>query len=225
MGSTTAALVALRETLAESEEPILRALRFRIGLPFNGRLYARIPLLGMSRFDVNLYLNELGRALSGSYKHGERPLSTVWLPNTNIPTLDVTRDIREGYVRILQQLCPAGDQPKTYANASRGDLDALWFLSKRIHEAGISVGERKLSDADPETLARYKAEAQQQAVESLIALLKDEEQEGNVIQRIRWKASTIKFDPDIAEKLFRELVFPNTLKLEAQVIISACRPT
>ncbi|MBI5686794.1 MAG: hypothetical protein HZC54_17135 [Verrucomicrobia bacterium] len=224
MGSTTAALVALRETLAESEEPILRALRFRISLPFNGRLYSRIPLLGMSRFDVNLYLNELGRALSGSYKHGERPLSTVWLPNTNIPTLNVTRDIREGYVRILQQLCPAGDEPKTHANACRGDLDALWFLSKRIHEAGISVGERKLSDADPETLVRYKAEARQEAVANLVALLKDEEQEKNVVQRIRWKASAIKLDPAVAEKLFRELVFPNTLKLEAQVIISACKP-
>lgn len=224
MGSTTAALVALRETLAESEEPILRALRFRIGLPFNGRLYAKIPLIGMSRFDVNLYLNELGRAFSGSYKHGERPLSTVWLPNTNIPTPDVTPDIREGYVRVLQELCPAGDEPKTYANARRGDLDALWFLSKRIHEAGISVGERKLSDADPETLARYKAEARQASVGNLITLLKDEEQERNVVQRIRWKASTIKLDPDVAEKLFRELVFPSTLKLEALVIINACTP-
>ena len=224
MGSTTAALIALRETLAESEEPILRALRFRISLPFNGRLYARIPLLGMSRFDVNLYLNELGRAFSGSYKHGERPLSTVWLPNTNIPSLNVTPEIREGYVRLLEQLCAEGEDPKTFANACRGDLDALWFLSKRIHEAGISVGERKLSDADPETLARYKAEARQGAVGNLVALLKDEEQERNVAQRIRWKAAAIKLDPGIAERLFRELVFPNTLKLEALVIISACTP-
>ncbi|MFA6564551.1 MAG: hypothetical protein WCV00_21785 [Verrucomicrobiia bacterium] len=224
MGSTTAALVALRETLAESEEPILRALKFRITLPFNGRLYSRIPLIGMSRFDVSLYLQELNRALSGSYKHGERPLSTVWLPNTNIPSLNVTSDIRQGYVRVLQLLCREGDEPRTYSNACRGDLDALWFLSKRIHEAGISVGERKLSDADQDILARYKAEARQKAVDSLMGLLKDEEQERNVIQRIRLKASAIKLDPDIAERIFRELVFPPTLKLEAQVIISACKP-
>lgn len=223
MGSTTAALVALRETLAESEEPILRALKFRITLPFNGRLYSSLPVIGLSRFDISLYFRELNRALSGSYKHGERPLSTLWLPNTNIPTLDVTGDIRQGYVRVLQLLCPPGDDPKSYANARRGDLDALWFLSKRIHDAGISVGERKLSDADPDILARYKAEAQQGAVDSLMGLLKDEEQERNVILRIRWKAAAVKLDPDIAERLFRELVFPTTLKLEAMVIISACR--
>jgi chorismate mutase len=56
-------------------------------------------------------------------------------------------------------------------------------------------------------------------------LLKDEEQEKAVILRVRWKASAIKLDPDIAERLFRELVFPTTLKLEAMVIISAHRPS
>ncbi|MFA7007113.1 MAG: hypothetical protein WC429_23955, partial [Verrucomicrobiia bacterium] len=80
------------------------------------------------------------------------------------------------------------------------------------------------SDADQDILARYKAEARQKAVDSLMGLLKDEEQERNVIQRIRLKASAIKLDPDIAERIFRELVFPPTLKLEAQVIISACKP-
>jgi chorismate mutase len=225
MGSTTAALIALRESLSESEEPILRALKFRIGLPFNGRMYSNMPLLGLSRFDVRLYLKELGRALSGSYKYGERPLSTLWLPNTNVPMLNVTDDLRRGYVRVLEQLCPPGDDPRTYYNACCGDLDALWFLSKRIHEAGISVGERKLSDADQDTLARYRAEVQTKAVDKLAGLLKDEEQEKAVILRVRWKASAIKLDPDIAERLFRELVFPTTLKLEAMVIISAHRPS
>jgi len=221
MGSTTAALVALREGLAESEEPILRALRFRIQLPFNKGLYSKLPLIGLSRFDVTLYYKELGRAMSGSYKHGERPLSTLWLPNTKLSSLDVTSDIRRGYVQVLQQLCRAEDDPKTYYNACRGDLDALWFLSKRIHEAGISVGERKLSDADEDAMIRYKTEAREKAVDRLAGLLKDEEQEQTVIQRIRWKAAQIKLDPNIAERFFRDLVFPTTLKLEAMVIISA----
>lgn len=225
MGSTTAALIALREGLAESEEPILRALRFRISLPFNGRLYSRIPLIGLSRFDIRLYLKEFNRALSGSYKHGERPLSTLWLPGTNLSALDVTGDLRQGYVRVLQQLCLAGDDPKTYFDACRGDLDALWFLSKRIHEAGISVGERKLSDADQDTRALYKAEVQERAVDRLAGLLKDEEQEKAVIQRVRWKSAAVKLNPDIAELLFRDLVFPTTLKLEAIVIINAHRPS
>ena len=221
MGSTTAALIALREGLAESEEPILRALKFRIALPFNGRLYSRMRWANLSRFDITLYFKELGRALSGCYKHGERPLSTLWLPNTNIPTLDVTGDIRQGYVQVLQQLCPAGDNPKTYYDACRGDLDALWFLSNRIHEAGISVGERKLSDADRDISALYKAEARERAVDRLAGLLKDEEQESAVIQRVRGKAVDVRLNPDIAEKLFRDLVFPATLKLESLVIISA----
>lgn len=223
MGSTTAALVALRETLAESEEPILRALKFRIHLPFNPGLYSKLSLIGLSRFDIMLYYNELGRAMSGSYKHGERPLSAFWLPNTRLPSMDVTPDIRQGYVRVLQQLCSPEDDPKTYGNASRGDLDALWFLSKRIHEAGISVGERKLSDADDETMVRYKNEARGKDVDRLAGLLKDEEQERAVIQRIQWKAGQIQLDPIIAEKLFRDLVFPTTLKLEAMVIINAYR--
>ncbi len=221
MGSTTAALVALRETLAESEEPILRALKFRIHLPFNPGLYSKLPLIGVSRFDLTLYYNELGRALSGSYRHGERPLSAFWLPNTRLPSMDVTRDIREGYVRVLQQLCTPEDDPKSYGNASRGDLDALWFLSKRIHEAGISVGERKLSDADDETMVRYKTVAREKAMDKLTTLLKDDEQERAVIQRIQWKAGQIKLDPEIAERIFRDLVFPTTLKLEAMVIINA----
>lgn len=223
MGSTTAALVALRETLAESEEPILRALKFRIHLPFNPGLYSKLSLIGLSRFDIMLYYNELGRAMSGSYKHGERPLSAFWLPNARLPSMDVTPDIRQGYVRVLQQLCSPEDDPKTYGNASRGDLDALWFLSKRIHEAGISVGERKLSDADDETMVRYKNEARGKDVDRLAGLLKDEEQERAVIQRIQWKAGQIQLDPGIAEKLFRDLVFPTTLKLEAMVIINAYR--
>lgn len=221
MGSTTAALIALRENLAESEEPILKALKFRIRLPFNNRLYSKIRLIGLSRFDVRLYLQEFGRALSGNYKHGERPLSTVWLPNTKIPSLDVTRDIRPGYVEVLRQLCPEGDNPRTYYDACRGDFDALWFLSKRIHEAGISVGERKLSDADQDTLVRYKTEVQGRDVDKLVGLLKDEEQERAVIQRVRGKAAEIRLDSNIAESLFRELVFPTTLKMEALVIINA----
>ncbi len=226
MGSTTAALVALRESLAEAEEPILKALRFRIRLPFNNRLYSKIRLIGLSRFDFRLYIQELARALSGSYKHGERPLSTVWLPNTTkIPTLDVTKDIRRSYVEVLRQLCPSGDNPKTYYDACRGDFDALWFLSQRIHEAGISVGERKLSDADQETLVRYKAEVQGRDVNKLAGLLKDTEQENAVIQRIKGKASEIKLDPGIAEKLFRNLVFPTTLKMEALVIINSYKPS
>ena len=224
MASTTAALIALRENLAEAEEPILRALKFRIKLPVNGRLYSRMPWIGLSRFDVRLYLQEFERAMSGSYRHGERPLSTLWLPKTKPDRLDVTADLRRGYVEVLQQLCPAGDDPRTYDDACRGDFDALWFLSRRIRDAGISVGERKLKDADQETLALYKAEAQGNHRERLIELLKDEEQERAVTERVRGKAEEVRLDPDIAERLFQELVFPTTLKLEALVIINFFPP-
>lgn len=219
MASTTAALMALRENLAEAEEPILRALRFRLKLPFNGRLYSQISWMGLSRFDIRLYFREFGRAMAGSYRHAEKPLSMLWLPKTKRDRLDVTPDLRRGYVEILRQLCPAGDDPKTYDDACRGDLDALWFLSRRIHEAGISVGERKLQDADQDTLALYKSEAQADQQERLIGLLKDEEQEKAVTERVRGKAEEVRLDPDIAECLFRQLVFPITLKLEALVIL------
>ena len=218
MASTTAALIALRGNLAEAEAPILRALRFRLKFPFNGRLYSKIPWMELSRFDVQLYFQELGRALSGSYRHEERPLSTIWLPKTKRDRLDVTADLRRGYVEILRQLCPAGDDRRTYDEACRGDLDALWFLSRRIYEAGISVGERKLQDAAAETLALYEAEARGNHQERLIGLLKDEEQEKTVAERVRGKAEEVRLDPDIAERVFRQLVFPTTLKLEAQVI-------
>jgi chorismate mutase len=225
MGSTTAALIALRENLAEAEEPILRALRFRIKLPFNGRLYSRLPWFGLSRFDIRLYLREFERALAGSYRRNERPLSTLWLPKTRPERLHVTADIRRGYVDVLQQLCPAGDDPKTYDDACRGDLDALWFLSRRIHDAGVSVGERKLKDADQETLALYQAEARENRLERLIGLLKDEGQEKAVTERVRHKAEEVRLDPDIAERVFRELVFPTTLKLEAMVIARFFQPS
>ena len=219
MASTTAALMALSENIAEAEEPILRALRFRLKFPFNGRLYSKISGIGLSRFDIRLYLQEFGRALSGSYRHAEKPLSTVWLPKTKRDRLDVTTDLRLGYVEVLRQLCPAGDDRRTYDDACRADLDALWFLSRRIHEAGISVGERKLQDADQETLALYKTEAHANHFEQLIGLLKDEEQEKTVAERVRSKAEEVRLNPDIAERLFRQLVFPTTLKLEALVIL------
>lgn len=216
----TVPLPALREILANMEDPILRAVSYRIDLPVDDGLYAgKAQLLGLSLFEAKLYGREWQRAAAGDYVRGERPLSRFWLPRVKRSFPNLTSFIRQAYIRILRDICPAGDDPATYAEAFKRDLDALWFLSDRIHEAGTSVGKTKLEAASPERLAEYQAVIQKRDVEGLIALLTDKHQESAVVERVRAKAPDSKLHPDIAEHLFRKLVFPLTLRAEALDLI------
>jgi chorismate mutase len=216
----TVPLPALREILANMEDPILRAVSYRIDLPVNDGLYAgKAPPLGLSLFEIKLYGREWQRAVAGDYARGERPLSRFWLPRVKRSFPNLTALIRLAYVGILCEICPAGDNPGTYAEAFKRDLDALWFLSDRIHEAGTSVGRTKLEAATPERLAEYQTVIQNRDVEGLIRLLTDKHQESAVIERVRAKAPDSKLHPDIAEHLFRKLVFPLTLRAEALDLI------
>ncbi|MCX7824436.1 MAG: hypothetical protein N2689_02645 [Verrucomicrobiae bacterium] len=222
--TATVPLPTLRQQLAGREDPILRAIAHRRRLPFDGGLYAENGLrFGMSRFEFKLYGRELRRALAGDYTRGERPLGKLWLPRVKRSLPNLTQDIRQAYVSFLREICPPGDDPKTYDAAFVRDLDALWFLSERIHEAGTSVGRTKLenADADADTLAAYEDAIGRKDVPGLMALLRDKEQEDAVTVRVRSKAIASKLDPDVAEYLFRTLVFPLTLKAEALDLILA----
>lgn len=221
MASTkTVPLPALREILANMEDPILRAVSYRIDLPVDDGLYAgKAQLLGLSLFEIKLYGREWQRAVAGDYTRGERPLSRFWLPRVKKSFPNLTAVIRREYVRFLSDICPAGDDPRTYAEAFKRDLDALWFLSDRIHEAGTSVGKTKLEAASPTKLAEYQTVIQKGDVEALVCLLTDKNQESAVIERVRAKAPDSKLHPDIAEHLFRKLVFPLTLRAEAMDLI------
>ncbi|MBI5396576.1 MAG: hypothetical protein HZA91_14885 [Verrucomicrobia bacterium] len=223
MASTkTVPLPTLRELLANLEDPILRAVSYRKDLPVDDGLYAgKAHLLGLSTFEVKLYGRELQRALAGDYMRGERPLSRFWVPRVKRSLPDLTQHIRKEYVTFLREICPAGDDPKTYTEAFKRDLDALWFLSDRVHEAGTSVGKTKLQNAGEDMLAKYQAAIDQRDVEGLMALLTDKSQETAVIERVRAKAPDSKLHPDIAERLFLELVFPITLRAEAMDLILA----
>ena len=202
------------------EDPILRAVSYRKDLPVNSRLYSgKRRLFGLSQFEVKLYGREMQRAAAGDYRTGERPLGRFWLPRVKRSFPDLTQHIRTEYVAFLPEICPAGDDPETYTEAFKRDLDALWFLSDRIHEAGISVGKTKLQNAAPEMLAQYQAAINRKDVEGLIVLLTDKSQEAAVIERVRVKAVDSKLQPDIAERLFLKLVFPITLRAEAMDLI------
>lgn len=216
----TVPLPALREILANMEDPILRAVSYRIDLPVDDGLYAGKPrLMGLSLFEARLYGREWQRAVAGDYTRGERPLSRFWLPRVKRSFPNLTPVIRQEYVRCLRDICPAGDNPGTYAEAFKRDLDALWFISDRIHEAGTSVGKTKLESAPPDRLAEYQAAIRSGDVEGLIGLLTDKSQESAVVERVRAKAPDSKLHPDIAEHLFRKLVFPLTLRAEALDLI------
>lgn len=218
--SRTVPLPALRERLASLEDPILRAISYRKDLPVNDRLY-QARLGGLSRFGISLYRRELQRALARNYSNDERPLSKYWLPGVKRPLPDVTQDIRQGYMEFLHEICRAGDDPATYREAIVRDLDALWFLSDRIHHAGTNVGRTKLEDADATTLAMYQAAIRTRDVATLVTLLTDDDQQKAVIARVREKAPQSKLHPDVAEHLFRKLVFPVTLKAEALDLLLA----
>jgi len=214
--TATVPLPTLREQLAGREDPILRAVAHRKKIPVDDGLYAEKPLrFGLSIFEIKLYGRELRRALDGDYAHGERPLGKLWLPKVKRSFPDVTPEIRKGYVQFLREICPAGDNPRTYNAAFVRDLDALWFLSERIHQAGTSVGRTKIENADADTLSKYEAAIAKQDIAGLMVLLRDANQENAVIGRVRAKATASKLDPDVAEYLFRKLVFPLTLRAEA----------
>lgn len=221
MGSRpTVPLPALRQHLAGLEDPILRSISYRKDVPVNAGLYARKSwLLGLSVFDIKLYGRELTRALAGDYANEERPLSRLRLPRVKRHLPDMTQEIRAAYVGFLHEICPAGDDLATYEDAFVRDLDALWFLSDRIHGAGTSVGRTKFENADPDTLLKYETAIANKDVPALIELLTDKNQEAAVVERVREKAPDSKLDPAIAERLFKKLVFPITLKAEALDLI------
>jgi chorismate mutase len=222
--TATVALPALREQLASLEDPILRAVSYRKDLPFNDGLYARrSSMLGLSLFDLKLYWQEMQRAIGGDYATGERPLSRFWLPSVKHSVPDMTQCIRQKYIEFLRDVCPSGDKRNTYSEAYKRDLDALWFLSDRIHEAGGSVGRTKLEHADDATLTKYQAAIRKKDVQGLLALLADKTQEAAVIERVRAKAVQSKLNPDVADLLFQKLVFPITLTAEALDLIGSTR--
>lgn len=219
MASVSRELTKLRESLAEEEIPILNAIKARIKSPVNERLYAEVPFVGVSRFDLQLYPLEFARALEGSYKNGERPLSLFWLPRNHISGTDVTSNIRAGYFKFLEQCCPRGNDSRTYHSSFRADLDALWFLSKRIHRAGTMIGQKKFDDADEQTRRAYGARTRNSDFGALMGLLRDPLQERIVVERVEEKAAEIRLHPLVAAKLFEEVVFPSTLKVEALQIM------
>ena len=222
----TVPLATIRATLASLEDPILRAISFRKDVPMNEGLYRKRPLFsGLSLFDIKLYGRELQRALAGEYLLGERPLSKLWLPRTVPNPPDMTQFIRQLYVEFLHDICRQKDDHATYDDAFVRDLDALWFLSDRIHEAGLAVGRTKLESASGSTLAAYQEGIRNKDVNGLIILLRDDSQENSVISRVREKALTSRLHPDIAELLFREVVFPATLQAEALDLIQIHQPT
>ena len=220
VSSATVPLMALRQQLASLEDPILRAISYRKDVPLNPGLYLKNKLfLGLSLFDVKLYGREMQRALAGDYVHGERPLSKLWLPKVKRSLPDVTQCIKQRYFEFLCEVCPEGDNPHTYDDAFVRDLDALWFLSDRIHEAGTAVARTKLENSDADTVAKYQAAIAAKDVDELIALLSDKGQEKAVVERVREKATQSRLPPHTAEDLFQKLVFPLTLKAEALDLI------
>src|SRR3989442_15581408 len=143
-------LTDLRVRLDQMTERIVSRLKDRSRFPLNQRAYEPdgLPIAGrkgVSFLEFALEGLEAYHASLGRYSYpGEYPMVSAHLPQSSgsrsvgapaLPSVAIAikDDLLRTYLALLPGLCPAGEDPDTYAETVHRDPDLLQLVHERIN--------------------------------------------------------------------------------------------
>lgn len=215
----------LRIKLDQMTERIVSRLKDRSRFNLNRPIYETNAIsiagsIGISFLEFALEGLERYHATLGRYDYPDQhPLISMHLPPTLVARekpvspiskvqIDVRREIVAFYVGLLPELCPSGEDDRTFGETAYIDADLIELLNERIN-LGRYVAESKLQ------LDRTVAGIRDTDI--LSKRLREYAREEQVIEKAKESARRYDLDPIVAEKLFSWLI-QETLKVEIEYL-------
>ncbi|HME86931.1 MAG TPA: chorismate mutase, partial [Candidatus Nanoarchaeia archaeon] len=158
-------------------------------------------------------------ATLGRFKHPDQHPMTGHLPKTRIKVetdespiskvkINIKEDMLTFYTSALERLCKPGNNPNKYGETAYVDADLLSMMNERIN-LGRYVAESKLK-SDP-TLIKIQSD------EEIVAKLRNQQREDEVVAKARKVAANYELDQDAVENFFRWMI-DETVKVELSYV-------
>lgn len=195
----------------------------------------------LSLFEIRLLYQERMDALFGRFEVPEErpftpglppPRRIVKLPPTglalrNPDLVNLTAQIRERYLALVELICPPGDDLQ-YGSSVEHDVAAVQAISRRIHYGAMYVAEAKYRERPDQ----YRELLGRGDTDGLLSLLTRPEVEERIILRVREKVEALQrtvnrevrnlVDPGTIAGFYRDTVIP--LTKEGEILYLRHRP-
>lgn len=218
-------LDTIRGKLERLEDTLCILLKERMQFSLNERAYMKGEVNEitpeMSFFEYFFRKIESVHGHAGRYTDPEEHpfFEMETIPVRNIKSqesksINVNYQILPAYMNLLSRVCEKGDDNQ-YGSSVEYDIAFLQALSRRIH-LGKYVAQIKYKQ---ETEA-YDALISKQNEAGIIALLRDTDVEGKILERVEGKAKHYEIPAEPLTDFFAEVVFPLTIKVEVEYFMS-----